>query len=567
MRLHLMMLLGAIGLSCVAAYYSIIGMTSIFTGEVIPIIIMTGFLETNKLILASWLYNNWLVTRFALKFYYTGAVVVLMLVTSMGIFGFLSKANVEQAALAEEQQAQIQRVQQQITEQTDIITQAKQKIANLGTDSTAGDVAVNARIAEANKIIDSATLQVQPQIDEQQHIIDQERSKIELRVKTVQTQIDDIDKQVADLDSIVKGWVDQGKTRQAQQKQAQQKPIRDGLATQKSALLKQIDTIRNAPDSTVDAAKAEIAKIRAKVDADTKQAHDVINSMTAQLGKAVDTDKVQAEADQLNQRIKAASDQVDQFTATKFKLEGESRKLEVEVGPIKYIAQMFYGDDVDTKLLAHAVRWVILTLIFVFDPLAVLMLIGANQGFAQHRKELEDRALAAKEVELQHRNVSIVFEEETYTSEPEDSIVIDVEEPQNNVEATEVADLNTNIVEETEPLIIDDAPETTTLEDKFETLEEEQLTTEAEPVTVQDDESNKEDPQLELTFDTLYDDRAFEVVYEEPVDEPMLNDADDIVHHLLGPVLSTEDLLTTLKRAHSARMGKLVVKKLDNQET
>ena len=537
-----MMLLGAIGLSCVAAYYSIIGMTSIFTGEVIPIIIMTGFLESNKLILSSWLYNNWLVTRFALKAYYIIAIIILMLITSMGIFGFLSKANVEQEALAEEQQAQIQRVQQQITEQTDIIAQAKQKIANLGTDSTAGDVAVNARIAEANKVIDSAMSQVQSQIDEQRHIIDQEHSKIELRVKTVQTQIDDLDKQVSDLDSIVKGWVDQGKTRQAQQKQLQQKPLREGLANQKTALLKQVDAIRNAPNTTIDTATATIAKIRAKVDDQTKQAHDVINAMTAQLGKAVNTDKVQAESDQLNQRIKVAADEVDQLTATKFKLESDNRKLEVEVGPIKYIAQMVYGDNVDAKLLAHAVRWVILTLIFVFDPLAVLMLIGANQGFAQHSKELADKALLANQPTS---DATIIIQEETYTSVPEDSIVIDVEDP--------------TPIETDTPLVIDDSPETDTLDDKF---EDEQLTTEVVPAIIQDVEPNNEDPQLELSFDTPYEDQTFEFAYDESNDEP-----DQYESQPLGPVLTTEDLLTTLKKAHSARLGKLVIKKLDNQET
>ena len=82
------------------------------------------------------------------------------------------------------------------------------------------------------------------------------------------------------------------------------------------------------------------------------------------------------------------------------------------------------------------------------------------------------------------------------------------------------------------------------------------------PAIIQDVEPNNEDPQLELSFDTPYEDQTFEFAYDESNDEP-----DQYESQPLGPVLTTEDLLTTLKKAHSARLGKLVIKKLDNQET
>ena len=87
--------LAAFLLSGIAAYYSIIGLAAIFTGAFWPVVIMGGALEFAKLVTASWLYRNWKETSFLLKSYLTAAVVVLMLITSMGIFGFLSKSHID----------------------------------------------------------------------------------------------------------------------------------------------------------------------------------------------------------------------------------------------------------------------------------------------------------------------------------------------------------------------------------------------------------------------------------------------------------------------------------------
>jgi hypothetical protein len=522
MRLNILMLIMALCLGSVAAYYSIIGMTSIFNGAIIPIVIMTGILEISKLTVSSWLYNNWSATHLALKSYLTTAVLVLMLITSMGIFGFLSKANVEQVALAEEQTAQIQRISQQMDEQNTIIAQAKQRITNLGTENTTGDIVINSRIADATKVINDAMQRVQPQIDEQQHIIDQERDKIEQRVKLVQNQIDDIDKQVADLDSVVKTLSDQNKISLAQRKQNQQRIERQRLAKQKAQLLTQINDIRTAPDNIIDSANAQITKIRAKVDTDVAQAHDTINKMTAQLGQAVNTDKVQTEVDQQNQRIKTATDQIDKLTDAKFKIEHETRKLEVEVGPIKYIAQVFYGDDVDQKLLAHAVRWVIMLLIFVFDPLAVLMLIAANQGIMQYYE---------KNKKTKDLLTSIDTIVENIVSKPITNNVI-----QTNIvvnDHTVLYDINNSDKESNIP-----------------------LTTEVESVTVQHDD-HSENVSLLDNQDIKHD--AVDLRLE-------VNNADHITDQTFGPILSTEGLLTTLEKAHSSRMNKSIIKLFDNQE-
>ena len=382
----LLMFGAAIALSSVAGYYSVIGLTTIFSSAFIPVLIMAGTLETSKVLVASWLYNNWKKTPWLLKSYLTGAVVVLMFITSLGIFGFLSKAHVEQAAAGAEQQAKVLHISQSIDQQNAIIERAKTKLANAGKGNEAGNAAINTRIDDANKVIDSANKRVQPQIDEQQRVIDAANAKIELRARSTQSQIDDIDKQVANLDNIVKSLIDQKKTSQAQARQQEQQADRTRLAKSKTELLKQIDAMRQAPDPQVDAAKIEIARLRAKVDDEIKQARTVIEQLTNKLSQGSDTDKLQADIDVQNDAIKAAEAQIETLNADKFKLETEGRKLEAETGPIKYIAQALYGDAVDQTLLEHAVRWIIVLIIIVFDPLAVLMLIAANQGLKEWRE-------------------------------------------------------------------------------------------------------------------------------------------------------------------------------------
>lgn len=523
------MFIAAICLSVIAGYYSVVGMASIFSGALIPIRLMTGTLETSKVIVASWLYNNWNKTHFALRAYLTAAVVVLMLITSMGIFGFLSKAHLEQAAAGAEQQAQIQRITQQIDQQNAIVAQARQKLANLGSDSSAGDAAVNARLAEANKIIEQANQRVQPQIDEQQRIIDQERDTVELRAKGIQSQVDDVDKQVATLDSIVKTLVDKGSTNQAQRRQQQQQSDRDKLAQQKSALIKQMDTLRNTSTQAADAAKAEIAKIRAKVDADVRQARDTINSMSAQLGQNVDTAKVQEDADRQNARIKDASDKLEQLTADKFRMESENRKLEVEVGPIKYIAQMIYGDNADNNLMEHAVRWVIMTLIFVFDPMAVLMLIAANQGM---REWSESKKRAAEVVAEPIRPVIQHVTEVTVTSidDPRDRASLDL--------------ISSSLAHGT--VDIEELPDTTPF-------------VLPAPSPAVDISSIVQEKMLELVNGLqIQDDTPAETVFNAEVNEPEVEPSMPVVEDSAqtGRVVDTADLIDKLQRSHAARLKK-----------
>ena len=96
MFIAVLTLLSALSISGVAIFYSVIGLATIFPGASWPVVIMGGVLEVGKLVTASWLYRNWQFTRWLLRTYLTIAVIILSLITSMGIFGFLSKAHLEQ---------------------------------------------------------------------------------------------------------------------------------------------------------------------------------------------------------------------------------------------------------------------------------------------------------------------------------------------------------------------------------------------------------------------------------------------------------------------------------------
>lgn len=229
-----------IAISAVAAYYSIIGLTSIFAGAFWPIVIMGSSLEIGKLVTVSWLYNNWSIAPFLTRVYLFSAIIVLMLITSMGIFGFLSRAHIEQ-----------------------------QLVLNTG-------------VAEQIQIMDG-------------------------KISIQQEVVDDISKQIAVIDDSVNKLIEKGRAQTSININDQQKVNRKALIDNKQ---KEVETLSN-------------------------------------------------------------------LKIEKIKLESEYKKIEAEVGPIKYVAEMIYGSS-DTKVVDKAIRFVIIMLIFVFDPLAVLLLIAFN---------------------------------------------------------------------------------------------------------------------------------------------------------------------------------------------
>ena len=246
MWFNYLVLLTALTISGVAAYYSIIGLTAIFAAAFWPIVIMGSVLEAGKLVTSVWLKKYWDQANWQLKTYLTSAVVILMLVTSMGIFGFLSKAHMDQGVPTGDITAQVNLFDEKIKTQRDNIESNRKALAQM-------DATVDQTIGRSN--------------------------------------------------------TEQGVTNAANLRRSQQRE-------------------RGALQNEIAVAQKAITKLN-------------------------------------EERAPIAS---------------QLRKVEAEVGPIKYIAALVYGDNPDQNLLEKAVRWVIIILVLVFDPLAIALILAANSS-------------------------------------------------------------------------------------------------------------------------------------------------------------------------------------------
>jgi len=252
MGIALLTLITALAISAVAAFYSIVGLMAIFSASAISIAVMGVVLEIGKLITASWLYQNWYKIPRLLKYYLTLAVVVLMFITSMGIFGYLSKAHIDQSTGTTELYLKVERIDNSISSERKIIERAEKQIG----------------------MLDSA-----------------------------------LDKYI-ELGAITKG-----------------------------------------------------------------------------LGKREDQEE---ERNLLNTTVSNAQLRIDDLLDEKTEFNLQIKNFEAEVGPLKYISALFYGEDA-LDYIDRSVRYVILILVFVFDPLAVLLLIAANMSFNEYNAMVKRR--------------------------------------------------------------------------------------------------------------------------------------------------------------------------------
>ena len=348
MFIAVLTLLSALSISGVAIFYSVIGLATIFPGAFWPVVIMGSVLEVGKLVTASWLYRNWKQTRFLLKTYLTIAVVVLSLITSMGIFGFLSKAHLEQN-LAENTVTQrieiinskIESERTYIKRQLKIIERAEKTLSKTGTSN--------------KEAIDL----------EQQSLKDvQDKFKTLLAVETntvkdLNDRLKVLDKDVSDVLTSNKSFFNEEKA--AAELKASQKEER-------------ADINKNISD-----AQARIKILKDEYAVDTAVIQKRIDRLRE--GNTDDKSEVNSQIEVAEANISKSQNKIDDFIIDREPLEAKMIKLEAEVGPVKYIASLVIDwgitKEVDTS---EAVRWVILIIICVFDPLAVLLLVAANQS-------------------------------------------------------------------------------------------------------------------------------------------------------------------------------------------
>ena len=253
MTLALIVLGVALAISGVAAFYSIVGLMAIFSASALSIAVMGSVLEVGKLATASWLYQNWKKVPRFLKYYLTGAVVILMFITSMGIFGYLSKSHIDAGTGTSELYVKLERLDSNIESERKSISRAEGQLEKL-------DFALERYI---------------------------------------------------ELNAVSKGL----------RKRDEQKPERDALA----------------------------------------------------------------------QTVDDSQDKIDIYLDDRAEIQLKIKSFEVEVGPLKYISALLFGENESVNYLDKAVRYVIILLIFVFDPLAVLMLIAANMSLKEEKNKRKRR--------------------------------------------------------------------------------------------------------------------------------------------------------------------------------
>ena len=493
MFLGLLVLITALTISGIAIYYSVAGLVAIFAAAAVPIIIMGSALEIGKLVTAVWLHRYWKQAAWWLRSYLALAVVVLMLITSMGIFGFLSKAHIEQTSASEESIARIESIETETVRLQKIIQRAENKITTLESSGTGSDTNIQNQIDKEQDRIDKAFDRIKPAIAQQNKIItdargtDANRTKpyedqltsitaeilrLETSAKEYETKIENLDtdnsgvkpllaqidaleeeiiRVTNQLQSTEKGEIRAGQaiigvssdglfggnTRTALAKwvQAQQdritqiqgevatvraeatktvkmerfrlagvvKDIREvqipALKDRELVMLGKIDDVRKDESPIIQTARDEIQRLRESAEAQVVNSQALIERLRSQLAQTDKADEIDAAVDEQMLRIKNANNEIDTLTETKYSLQAEYRKLEAEVGPIKYIAEFVYGEQADNTMLEEAVRWVILIIIFVFDPLAVLLLIASQYTFEWRNTRKDDNGERLRQYE------------------------------------------------------------------------------------------------------------------------------------------------------------------------
>ena len=505
MFLGLLTLLVAFSISAIAAYYSIIGLTAIFAAAFLPIILMGSVLEVGKILTTVWLHQNWHRAPLIMRSYLTVAVIVLMFITSMGVFGFLSKSHIQQSSVGAEQLAQAQVVNEKMDRSEAKINRWQEEMQRLNAGETSGRIDTlisreRERIAEAqeaikpqieaeNSKIPALREQANTEIQQQNKRLNDAQSRSKSNIEIAQAQLAQLDKDVAaytkkgvvegtfnDTDLVARG----AKLRQQQKPQRDElqqdieKSKRDELSVA-ARVQGEITKINARLAQQIQAVDARIVDIRKSILTTVTSANDNIARYTSDAGS---TNKdIDGKLIELERKIASEQPIIDQLREEKFVFEREYRQFEAEVGPVKYIAELIYG-DADRNLLEAAVRWVIIVIVAVFDPLAVCLVLAGSMTIGWANKERRDKKIKAAGIVVDPR-----VEELEMQLNKHNEILEELEKllDQNigNIDATEYAKLQTEYASmlaeksELESALANAQNETDLLVDKVVTTEEE----------------------------------------------------------------------------------------------
>ena len=361
--LNYLALITSMSIAGIAAYFSVIGLATIFAGAFLGVVVMAGALEFGKIVTAAYLHLYWDRLNY-MKYYLTFSVVILMLITSLGIFGYLAKASSDTSYKTSVAQSELQKIDDQIGRTENSISLIEDRMNSLGTSK----IDVSESIKQQEVIRDGSWERVQGDIDYAQGQIDSLRGQLtsldnavnELRNKGVEVITTDEGGLFQGNETETIDYVQQANTL-FQQQSEQRKQIRDDISSQQD----NIDKYRLQAQETINSANAEIKRLQ---EASTGDADDIIQRTT-----------------EYQLQIDGLYDTIGAYKEERFPFEQEILNFEREVGPIKYVAEVIYGQETARDYLDNAIRWVIFAIIFVFDPLAILLLI-TSIGLISHPK-------------------------------------------------------------------------------------------------------------------------------------------------------------------------------------
>lgn len=378
MKLFHITLLVALAISGVAAYFSVVGLVALFAAAVIPVAIMGSILEVGKITTVAWLHANWHVAPKVLRTYLISAVAVLMAITSLGIYGFLSKGHLEQTL-------PIVGIERQMAQNLISI-----ELNNTQIESTRRQIeTANSRNMETLAAANTATTNAN---DKDIRRLEATKSPLDIQINAQRDIISRFENRLQSLDDTISSYNAANAITRGRAALAEQKPERDeilnGISLAESAIL-----------------QLEIEK--SNIDQEIFALGD--NAVSSTQPELINVDRFN---DSIASLIKSNADLAGQNTELQLRIDTTTAKL----GPVKYVAELFGIEDSGV-----AVRWVIVLIMFAFDPVAIALLIAA-QWSAIHGKDS-----SASDQDLQRTNDAL-----TDVTNKFDMLKVDFEEMSSN---------------------------------------------------------------------------------------------------------------------------------------
>ena len=335
-------------------------------------------LEIAKLVTASWVYQYWKKTSLLMRSYMVSAAIILSVITSIGIFGFLSKAHLDKSASTGDAVAQVERIQDLIQRENLRITTAEEQITRI---ESGGSLDVSESIKQQEEIRDTAWDRIQDDVEYAENQIEKIREGLESDLSKKQSELDA-------LDDIVKSYTDQGTTGGVFSREdnvAKGIEIRESQKTERDRISLEMGELRGYAETQIAGYRNQIGEYRASVQDTIDGANREINRLREQ--GADDQASRDEQIDTIQERIDSAYAKIDEYNVELFDKQSIVRDIEKEVGPIKYVAQLLYGNS-GAGAVDNAVTLLILLLVFVFDPLAIVLVLAANLSWKEKQGEL-----------------------------------------------------------------------------------------------------------------------------------------------------------------------------------